>query len=71
MQDIGSEEGLRRVLGATLGAESSARLLQQSAEPGAKQRLEQNTKRALDKGCFGAPWFEVRTRKRTTEENKS
>jgi len=57
--DIGSDAGLGQVLSATLGAEAGARLLEQAQSAETKKQLEQNTARASQKGCFGAPWFEV------------
>ncbi|KAI9722461.1 MAG: hypothetical protein M1828_004708 [Chrysothrix sp. TS-e1954] len=41
-----SEEGVRQILDAAGGAD-------------AKQKLQENTQKALDLGAFGAPWFQV------------
>lgn len=58
-RDLGDAEVVRAVLQAVLGAEQAAEVEAAANEPAAKEKLDANTKAAVEGGCFGLPWFVV------------
>jgi glutathione S-transferase kappa 1 len=58
--DVSKPELLAEVLGRHFEKEDVKRILEAANTAEWKQRLLDNTQRALEKGAFGAPWFWVR-----------
>ena len=58
--DVSKPEVLAQVLGRHFSATDVKRILEAASTPEWKQKLADNTQRALEKGAFGAPWFWVR-----------
>jgi glutathione S-transferase kappa 1 len=58
--DVSKPEVLAKVLARHFSNDDVKRVMAAANTPEWKQKLSDNTKRALDKGAFGAPWFWVR-----------
>ena len=58
--DISKPDGLRQLLGEHFDAAEVKEIMRLGATPEYKEKLTANTKAALDKGAFGAPWFWLR-----------
>ncbi|KAH8723903.1 glutathione S-transferase kappa 1 [Phaeosphaeriaceae sp. PMI808] len=61
--DVSKPEELSKVLLKHLNENKTKDILAQANSAPYKQRLNDNTKEALDKGAFGCPWFSVRNLK--------
>jgi glutathione S-transferase kappa 1 len=61
--DVSKPELLAEVLGRHFEKEDVKRILAAANMAEWKQKLLDNTQRALEKGAFGAPWFWVRNGK--------
>lgn len=59
-KDVSVPETLAETLQTRFSSEETREILSSANSPPFKQRLNDNTKEALDKGAFGAPWFWVR-----------
>jgi glutathione S-transferase kappa 1 len=57
--DVSKPETLAEVLARHFSPDDVKRILEAANTPEWKQKLNDNTKRALEKGAFGAPWFWV------------
>jgi glutathione S-transferase kappa 1 len=58
--DVSKPEVLAKALGRHFSNDDVKRILEAATTPECKQKLNNNTQRALEKGAFGAPWFWVR-----------
>jgi glutathione S-transferase kappa 1 len=58
--DMSKPDLLGQVLARHFGSDDVKRILEAANQAEWKQKLLDNTQRALDKGAFGAPWFWVR-----------
>lgn len=65
--DLSQPELLAKVLTAKLKEEDVKDILEKANTAPYKQRLNDNTKEALDRGAFGCPWFFVRNSKGAEE----
>ena len=61
--DVSKPEILAEVLARHFSADDVKRILEAANTQEWKQKLNDNTQRALEKGAFGAPWFWVRNGK--------
>ena len=64
--DISIAENLGHALGEVLSEKEVEMVLQRGKEQEAKDKLQENTKKALELGAFGAPWMFV-----TNKQGKS
>jgi 2-hydroxychromene-2-carboxylate isomerase len=62
-KDVSIPDTLAETLQARFSSEEARAILSSANSPPFKQRLNDNTKEALDRGAFGAPWFWVRNAK--------
>lgn len=62
-KDFSKPEVLAEVLQLRLKEDQVRDVLANASSAPFKQRLNDNTKEALDKGAFGCPWFSVRNSK--------
>ncbi|RYN62460.1 hypothetical protein AA0118_g5328 [Alternaria tenuissima] len=62
-KDVSKPEILVEVLQLRLKADEAKEVMAKANSPSYKQRLNDNTKEALDHGAFGCPWFFVRNSK--------
>ncbi|EMD65709.1 hypothetical protein COCSADRAFT_35747 [Bipolaris sorokiniana ND90Pr] len=62
-KDVSEPEVLAEVLQLRLEEDQVRDVLANASSAPFKQRLNDNTKEALDKGAFGCPWFSVRNSK--------
>jgi glutathione S-transferase kappa 1 len=58
--DISKPEKMAEALARHFTPEDVKNIMASASTPEYKQKLNDNTQRALDKGAFGAPWFWVR-----------
>jgi glutathione S-transferase kappa 1 len=58
--DVSKPEVLGQVLAKHVGESGAKNILQKANSAPYKQRLNDNTKEALDHGAFGCPWYLVR-----------
>jgi 2-hydroxychromene-2-carboxylate isomerase len=65
--DMSTPELLSEVLSRHFKGDEVKRILEAANTPEWKQKLLDNTQRALDKGAFGAPWFWVKNAKGVEE----
>jgi glutathione S-transferase kappa 1 len=61
--DVSKPELLGQVLSTRLSKDEVRVILEKANSAPYKQRLNDNTKEALDKGAFGCPWYSVRNAK--------
>jgi len=59
-EQISDPKVLAQVLSRTFPAERVKSIMTAAASPEYKQKLNESTQTALDRGAFGAPWFWVR-----------
>jgi glutathione S-transferase kappa 1 len=59
-KDVSRPELLGQVLEDNLGENEAKVVLEKANSAPYKQRLNDNTKEALDRGAFGCPWYFVR-----------
>lgn len=57
--DISHPDRMTECLSRHLPTADVRRVMEAANSPMYKQKLNDNTKRALDAGAFGCPWFEV------------
>ncbi|RAR15435.1 thioredoxin-like protein [Stemphylium lycopersici] len=62
-KDVSKPEVLAEVLGQRLKEDEVQDVMTKASSPPYKQRLNDNTKEALDRGAFGCPWIVVRNSK--------
>lgn len=62
-KDVSKPEVLVEVLQQRLKDDEAKEVMAKANSPPYKQRLNDNTKQALDHGAFGCPWFFVRNAK--------
>lgn len=65
--DVSKPEVLGEVLAKHVGKSEAKNILEKANSAPYKQRLNDNTKEALDCGAFGCPWFFVRNSKGVEE----
>jgi len=61
--DISKPDALAKMLGEHFDAAEVKEIMRLMATPPYKEKLTANTKKALDLGAFGAPWFWLRNEK--------
>lgn len=59
-RDVSVPDTLAETLGSRFSPEEVRTIISSASGAPIKQRLNDNTKEALDRGAFGAPWFWVR-----------
>lgn len=59
-KDVSKPEVLNEVLQQRLEEDQARDVMAKASSAPFKQRLNDNTKEALDRGAFGCPWFFVR-----------
>jgi glutathione S-transferase kappa 1 len=59
-KDVSKPDMLAETLGKRFAQNEVQRIIENANSPSYKQRLNDNTKAALDHGAFGCPWFWVR-----------
>lgn len=62
-KDVSKPEVLAEVLSGHFTDEQVKQVMDEANSAPYKQRLNDNTKEALDRGAFGCPWFSVRNSK--------
>jgi glutathione S-transferase kappa 1 len=62
-KDVSKPEVLAEVLQQRLKEDEAQDVMTKANSPPYKQRLNDNTKEALDRGAFGCPWFFVHNAK--------
>ncbi|KAF1833809.1 thioredoxin-like protein [Decorospora gaudefroyi] len=62
-KDVSKPEVLAEVLGQRLKPDEARQVMEQASSAPYKQRLNDNTREALDRGAFGCPWYWVRNSK--------
>jgi glutathione S-transferase kappa 1 len=66
-KDVSKPDTLAETLQSKFSPEEVKTILSSANSAPFKQRLNENTKEALDRGAFGAPWFWVRNVKGAEE----
>lgn len=66
-KDVSKPEVLAEVLQQRFDQDGATKILESANSAPYKQRLNDNTKEALDRGAFGCPWFFVRNSKGAEE----
>lgn len=66
-EDISKPELLEKTLSENFSETEVKQIMEATGKPEWKQKLLDNTQRALDCGAFGAPWFWVRNLKGVEE----
>lgn len=61
-EDMSNSELLAKALSENFSETEVKEILEATGKPEWKDKLTENTKRALDYGAFGAPWFWVRNK---------
>jgi glutathione S-transferase kappa 1 len=59
-KDVSKPDVLAETLGKRFSEEDTRQIVDGANSPAYKQRLNDSTKAALDRGAFGCPWFWVR-----------